>query len=254
MTSRASLPPKWIRLTSEYTEDSLSPVIFMYIRPTPALYSMDRKWCEILKITDIKIDRRKVDDKLRKSIEMDVQRDSDDFDKSSVVEVLKMYCATFPCDGYCQGMHFMAKAMVSVMGDVDRATWGLIKVVSEVRLLMPSTSEEKWKDFYDKWEGWYTTFSGYVADDEHVMALKWGVFRMGPSAGVDDLILLWDAMFQYPPELRGVFTAAVAAAVMRRENIVHYDPRMAVKLRFNNASGLVKTAKRIMRLYKAMYI
>ena len=215
---------------------------------------MDGKWSRALKLPQIKFEPCSADEKLRKSIELDVQRDGDVFDKEAVIKILNTYAVRFPCDGYCQGMHFMAKAFMHVMGDVDLATWGLIKMISEVRLLLPPAPEEKWILFYDKWEGWFTMFSGYVADDEHVMALKWGVFRMGPSASLKDLVVLWDAMFEYPSHLRGVFTAAAAAAVVRRENMVHYDPRVAVKLRFNKAGELVKVAKRTMRLYKDMYM
>lgn len=217
---------------------------------------MENKWRSALRIPNVEaVHTPQVDEKDEKAIVLDIERDSDVFDKERVGRLLRMYVRRFPCDGYCQGMHFMAKPLVAVMKDDNDALWGLVRVLAEVRLLLPSVSTEKWEAFYEKWEAWFLMFSGEPADEEHVMALRWGVFRLAPSASSEDLVVLWDSMVDYPPMLRGVYTAAIAAAAVRRDmRHVQYDARVAAKLRFEKVAGLVKVAKRTMEVYKNMYV
>lgn len=217
---------------------------------------MEKKWQTVLRIPNVEVvHAHAVDEKDEKAIMLDIGRDSDNFDKERIARVLRMYVWRFPCDGYCQGMHMMAKPLVAVLKSDNDVVWGMSRIVAEVRTLLPSVSQEKWEVFYEKWEAWFLMFSGEMADEEHVMALRWGVFRLAPSATAEDLVVLWDAMLEYPPMLRGVYTAAIAAAAVRRDlRHLQYDARVAAKLRFEKVAGLVKVAKRTMEVYKNMYV
>jgi hypothetical protein len=171
--------------------------------------------------------------------------------------VLAAYCKCHPCDGYIQGMNFLANVFLHRLGP-QGAFWALAKYMGVYRHVMPAIDKDGFFEFAKEWNKNYLTFTDgkRAADEEHVMALKWGIYSLAcHNTPLHDIMTLWDSMLKLPWRLWPSYTAAVAAAAVERrirETGEEYDARvMYTQLNFANAQQL---SRRAMRIIKHRYI
>ena len=170
--------------------------------------------------------------------------------------VLNTYCMHMPCDGYIQGMNFIANVMLHRLGP-QGAFWGLAKYMGTYRHYMPGIDKEGFINYAKIWNAYFLKFSDgkRKADEHYIMALKWGVYLLScngshHTTSIADVHVLWDAMIVLPMRRWPEYTAAVAAVAVHRamrSNRDEYDPRIMVsQLTFSNPKQLVRRALRIL--------
>ena len=214
---------------------------------------MNETWARHLKIDDhdIKVSPtiKSHETKWKRDIDIDVDRMKKVEDKITLKKLLYTYCYYHNCDGYVQGMNCVAWVMLTQLK--DRAFWGLVKYMGHIRTHLHCIDLQGFLHFCASWETLFHEFSdGLHADQEHVMALKWGIYAFTTTnTELEEIITLWNAMLTYPTRLWTMFTAAVAAAACRREiRNTTYNPQLfQSKLNFNDAPQLVRRAKRMMK-------
>jgi len=216
--------------------------------------AMDGTWTRHLRIeeNDLRITPpiRRYDTPWEKEINIDVDRMTNAL--PPIKAVLSTYCHHHPCDGYIQGMNFFANILIHKLGP-QGAFWGMVKIMANKRIFMPCFDYSNFVAYCIQWEAFFHKFTdGRLADPEHVMALKWGIYGMSPSATpLEEIVIIWNAKVKLSSRLWPKFTAAVAAAACLRhlqKNADPYDARqMHTRLQFNNAAQLVRRAHRMIK-------
>ena len=170
-----------------------------------------------------------------------------------LMAVLTTYCKFHPCDGYIQGMNFLCNVFLARMNP-EATFWALAKYMGKFRHVMPAIDKEGFNTFAKRWNEMFFEFNDKErrADNEHVMALKWGVYTLTcHNTPMEDILYLWDTMIRLPQRTWPTFTAAVAtAAVLRKlkKSGEEYDPRiMYTQLNFAGGQQLARRALRIIQ-------
>lgn len=170
-----------------------------------------------------------------------------------LLPLLTTYCKHHPCDGYIQGMNFLCNVFLARM-EPKTSFWALVKYMGMYRHVMPSIDKKGFTQFATRWNKLFFEFNDRerVADEESVMALKWGVYSLTcHNTPMKDILSLWDTMIRLPQRTWPTFSAAVAtAAIWRRlkKTNEEYDPRiMYTEVNFSDGATLARRALRIMQ-------
>ena len=170
-----------------------------------------------------------------------------------LMPVLTTYCKHHPCDGYIQGMNFLCNVFLARM-DPRASFWALAKYMGIYRHVMPGIDKKGFNEFSTRWNKMFFEFNDKerMADEERVMALKWGVYSLTcHNTPMNDILCLWDTMIRLPQRTWPTFSAAVATAAIHRrlrKTKEEYDPRiMYTQIDFAGAEQLVRRALRIIQ-------
>jgi len=214
---------------------------------------MDETWVRHLKIThnDLCVTPaiKNYNTLWENTIDLDIKRMRNN--QNNLKEVLSTYCYFHPCDGYVQGMNFIANVFIYKLS-AGGAFWALTRFMGYFRTRMVCFDKDAFHDYCSTWNKYFTEFTdGLSPDGEFVMALKWGLFAMTCGKDtIDDVSVLWDAMLTYPQSKWLQFSAAVASAAcvrhLQKTGDVYQSRLIIPQVRFYNPEQLVRRAKRLM--------
>lgn len=172
--------------------------------------------------------------------------------QANLHEVLSTYAHIHPCDGYIQGMNFVANILIYKLS-AGGAFWGMTRFMAHFRTHMPFFDKKAFIEYGNKWNEMFATFSdGLPADEEYMMALKWGIYAMScERIDIETTAAIWDELVKLPNGKWAQFTAALAAAACVRQMKyadTPYDARMMCSsIQLHNVDQLIRRAHRMVR-------